>query len=264
MTDDAPGPATSAESRLPGSFAGSGPSSIARGSRGVLARTGRGLLAIWLPGVYAWGATVAMPAFSVEASTISRVAAAVALVALLLGPLLALHRRRLGRGVGVVVFSGACAGVWTTWGGSVPLDRLDPLRGGLGFLAFCLYGLGWGSFPERFAEAGDGPEDAAPLEPRAALSGALGLGFAVLVVGALSLPLLAFRIDRPATALLGHALGVAGAIAVLDVGTRVLLIGQADGVRPTGASRRTWLLAAWIGLGAALWAYRALGLGGGP
>ena len=72
-----------------------------------------------------------------------------------------------------------------------------------------------------------------------------------LLAAALALPLLAWRIERPGVALLGHAVALAGAVALLGIGSRVLLA-------PKGPARasppRLWFgaLLLWLALGALL------------
>ena len=89
------------------------------------------------------------------------------------------------------------------------------------------------------------------LEVWGPLPRAVTLGFSGLLAAAMALPLLAWRIERPGVALLGHAVALAGAVALLGIGSRVLLA-------PKGPARATpprlWLgvLVLWLVLGVLL------------
>jgi hypothetical protein len=90
------------------------------------------------------------------------------------------------------------------------------------------------------------------LSPRARLPRGVSIGFTGLLAVALALPMLAWRVQRPGVALLAQAVALAGAVALLGIGSRVLLA-------PKGPARvnapRLWigLLIAWLSLGALLW-----------
>ena len=78
------------------------------------------------------------------------------------------------------------------------------------------------------------------------------LGFAGLLAVALAVPLLAWRVERPGVALLAHAVALAGSVALLGVGSRVLLGSKG----PSRANApRLWLslLFLWGLLGAIVW-----------
>jgi hypothetical protein len=211
-----------------------------------------GVATILLPGIYAWGATVAWPAFAVAGSSpVARLAAGVAAVLLFSGPLIARRHLRSGRALGVLGFVGASAAAWGALDAAIRPPQLDPVRGALGALAWGLFALGWGTFPGRTRLPEEDPHAvlSGRLPPRARQPKAVSLGFAGLVATALALPLLAWRVERPGVALLAHAVALAGAVAVLGIGSRVLLA-------PKGPARarspRLWLglLCVWLLLGA--------------
>lgn len=215
----------------------------------------RGLLTVLLPGTYAWGATVAWPAFAVpSASPLARLAASLAAIALLTGTWLARRRLRLGRAVGVLGFAGFSAATWGALDVGLREPHLDPVRAALGAFGWGLFALGWGSFPGRTRLPEDDPHAlvAARLPPRARLSRWLSLGFAGLLVAALALPVLAWRVERAGVALLAHAVALAGSVALLSVGSRALLAPKAAG---RVAPPRLWLvlLVSWLLLGALGW-----------
>lgn len=222
----------------------------------------RSLLAIWLPGLYAWGATVGVPAFARGTPQLARATAGLALIALLAGPPLARFHPSVGRGVGMIAFSLLCAGAWSLLGGSLSAGQLDPLRASLGCVGFGLFALGWGHAPGSTAATATDVETQ-QLEPYQRPPRGARLAFAVLCLGASSLPALAFRIQSPGVALLGHALALAGAIAVVVVGTAQLGLPTPDLRPPRRARPYRWLLAGWLVLGAAL-GTRELFWAGGP
>jgi len=217
-------------------------------------RETRALGAVLLPGLYAWGATVAWPVFSHRAASLpARGGAVAALLALFSGLALARSHPVAGRATGVLGCLGCSAVVWGALGNALQGSELDPVRAALGALAWGLFALGWGGFPARPPPVEE-LELGAPgrLQPRGRLPLSVRLGFVVLVSFAVSLPLLAWRVERPGVALLAHATALAGSVGVLNVGTRILL------ARPNSAHRsapRLWLslCVAWFLLGALLW-----------
>lgn len=217
-------------------------------------RETRALAAVLLPGLYAWGATVAWPAFSRGSASIpARAGALVALLALIVGLVLARARPTLGRAVGVLGFLGSSAIAWGALGSGLRGTDLDPVRAALGALAWGLFALGWGGFPER-ARPFDDLELAVPgrLAPRARLPLGMRIGFVALVSSALALPLLAWHVERPGVALLAHALGLVGSVSLLTVGTRILIARPSPEQPP---APRLWLTLCvlWFALGALLW-----------
>jgi hypothetical protein len=210
-----------------------------------------GLATILLPGIYAWGATVAWPSFAVAGSSpVARVAAVVAAVLLFTGPLLARRHLRSGRALGVLGFVGASAAAWGALDAAIRPPQLDTVRAALGALAWGLFALGWGTFPGRTRLPEEDPHAVLTgrLPPRARLPRGISWGFGALLAVALGLPLLAWRVERPGVALLAHAVALAGSVAVLGVGSRVLLA-------PKGPARakapRLWIgaLCVWLLLG---------------
>lgn len=215
----------------------------------------RSLATILLPGAYAWGATVAWPAFAVTSpSPVARLAAGLAAIALLSGAWLARRHLRLGRAIGVLGFAGFSAAAWGALDTGLQAPALDPVRGALGACGWGLFALGWGTFPGRTRLPEDDPHAlvASRLPPRARLPLWINIGFAGLLAGALALPLLAWRVERDGVALLAHAVALAGSVALLSVGSRALLAPKATG--RVGAPR-SWLvlLFFWLLAGALGW-----------
>lgn len=176
-----------------------------------------------LPGMYAWLTTVAYPATYRGAPVPARVTALAALVALVAGPIIALERPRPGRAVGVIAFVGLCVATWLQLGRFISVQRIEPVRAGLGAVGWALFAFGWGalrrmdSIPEEDPHAILGE----PLPPRGTLPrGAI----AILVVGLLSslAPLYsAWSVVRPQHALLAQAAALACALGLIGASATI-------------------------------------------
>lgn len=213
-----------------------------------------------LPGVYAWATTVALPAWT-AGSAVARVGALGALGLLVLGALAARRNLLLGRAVGVLGFVGLSAGTWGALGPTLALANLDLVRAALGAIAWGLFALGWGSLrsPKRVPELDPRALHGEPLAPKTRLSRETGVVFGTCVGAGLLLPLLAWRVRDNGLALLAHAAALAGAIAVINVGSRLVLArydgqdGRASGTRPLPPRLFVALCLAWLALGALVW-----------
>jgi hypothetical protein len=178
-----------------------------------------------LPGLYAWLSTVAAPVAVRGSPTLARVCAALALIALVVGPLLALERARLGRAVGVYVFVGLSLATWLTADTLIGVERLEPIRAGFGAVGWALFALGWGTVrtvghvPEQDPHAIAG----APLPTRGQLPRATLIVFSIGLIGAAFPLLLAWRVVRPGHALLAHAAAIACAVAVVTSAAKLAL-----------------------------------------
>ena len=207
------------------------------------------LIRTLLPGLYAWVSTVAYPTTYRSAPTTTRILAFGALLALVVGPLLVTTGRvRLGRALGLFGFLGLSVVTWLLLGDLISVSRVEPVRASLGALGWALFALGWG----QVREVGQVPEEdprvihGAPLEPRGQLSPGAQVALALGLVGA-AIPLfLAWRVTRPAAALLAHSAAVAAALGMLLVSGRVAL-DQAR-YRPRTASARLSAAAPALGV----------------
>jgi len=210
-----------------------------------------------LPGGYAWLTTVALPAAQRGVPGSARAAAFVALLALVSGPLVALSRPRLGRSIGVLLSVALCTLTWALLGPAIGIERLEPIRALLGTVGWILFALGWGSvretgsIPEEDPNALIGP----PLPvrkrlPRGSMA-ILGIGMA----GSLPALYFAWRVTRPDHALLGHAVAVIAAIALVASGAKIAV--DRAGYRPpsspaervNAAARPLGALGLLLGLG---------------
>jgi hypothetical protein len=238
------------------------PARFARPSSDVLAAADDvvSLRTVLLPGIYAWATTVALPAWS-SGVGVARVGAFAALALLLLGPAVARKNLALGRAIGVIGFVGLSAGTWGALGSALALANLDLVRAALGAIAWGLFAMGWGSLrrPERIPEHDPRALLGEPLPPKMRLSRRAGVLFGVCLGGGLLLPLLAWRVRENGVALLAHACSLAAAIAVINVGSR-LVLGRYEGGDARPPAARTSpprlfiaLCAAWLALGAGVW-----------
>jgi len=122
--------------------------------------------------VAAWVITVAPLSASVKASPVERVLAALALLMGVCAPVLARHRPRLARHLGITGFVGLFAVLCVLSSLSGSLAKLDGYRSALGAVAWGLYALSWShpwSVPDaQLAQAL--PRVSGALEPRRRLS----------------------------------------------------------------------------------------------
>jgi hypothetical protein len=130
-----------------------------------------GATEVLAPGLYAWGITVAAPAVARSSGAGARIAAFVALVALVTGPVVALDHPRLGRAVGIWTALAASVATWVQCPSALAPGTLDAWQGALGALGWGVFALGWGAAERRVEPAedlGDPSEALAgpPLEPR--------------------------------------------------------------------------------------------------
>jgi hypothetical protein len=210
-----------------------------------------------LPGLYAWVTTVALPSVQPAASTLARVTAFWALVALVAAPLFVNERPRIGRALGVYAFVGLSLLTWILLGAALLQNRGDPLLSALGAVAFTFYALGWGSLRRRGLVPEDGPNviPGAPLRPRSRPPAIVPVAFGLIIASALLPTFLAFRVVDAERGLFAHAVAVLTAILTITAGSRAALaLGQrrslpAPADRLNAAAVPLALLALAFGLG---------------
>jgi len=175
-----------------------------------------------LPGVYAWFSTVAYPAFATS-SGLARTFAVLSACALLAGAWFLRSRPVVGRAFGVYAFIGFALATWVSVGSGLQLLGASPVRPAVGALGWLLFAFGWGylrqrgNVPEQDPRAIPGP----PLVPRAELSPLTSLVFALSLLGSLGILALAWRVERPAQALLAHAVAAAAVVWLMSASARV-------------------------------------------
>ena len=101
-----------------------------------------------VPGLYAWGVTVAWPASQRFTAPAARGLALAALVALGAGSLLAAPSPQAGRLVGVWGFLGCSFAAWVLMAPALAPGQLDPLFGMLGSIGWIFFAIAWGSASE--------------------------------------------------------------------------------------------------------------------
>ncbi|HTQ04000.1 MAG TPA: hypothetical protein VMI54_09090 [Polyangiaceae bacterium] len=209
---------------------------------------------VLFPGAYAWLLTVGLPVLARGVRAGPRLAALLALAALVVSLLLVERRPDLGRGLGIFGFVGCSVLTWALLGADSSPVHLDRIRTALGTLGWVLYAFGWG----RVESPARAPAELAPGAPLVARSRlhALGLpivGFAVLA--ALVFEALAFRVDRAEHAVLAHATATACALLVLSAGSRLALAQggkhelSSGGTRLNAVALRGAVLAVLVGVG---------------
>jgi hypothetical protein len=219
---------------------------------------------ILLPGLYAWVATVVVPAFARESSGVARLTAVLALAVLVTGPFLASIHPRVGRGVGVFGFAGLALITWALCPLAVAIDRIDPIEACLGGVGWMLFAFGWGAV----RDVGTIPEDdphvvsGTPLRARDTLPTGALLVFVASLLGAGAPLAMAWRVARPQHALLAHAVAVLCAVAMVTVGIEVAVarterrVERAPGQRMRTAARPLTVLVILVAAGVIWWLLR--------
>jgi len=174
------------------------------------------LFDLLVPGLYAWGATVAWPVSHRFASLASRICALVAVVALVAGALLRASSPALARIIGIWIFLAACVAAWALVGSPIAPSHLDPVQGLLGAVGWALFAIGWAGQKK----VPPGPVELAPVAtrpavPRKRLSRRSVFVLAAVAVAAAVPMALAWWVESVERALLAHAVSLAAAIALV-------------------------------------------------
>jgi hypothetical protein len=180
-------------------------------------------LNVLVAGVYAWIATVLLPAFSQPAPVVARACALAALFALLIGVFLLVRAPVWGRLVTLIGFVGLSAVTWAALGDALDIERMEPVRAALGGIGWMLFAFGWGAVrrPGAVPERDPHVIASAPLTPRARLGWQSTVAFVIAFGLSLAVWLLAFRVAHEERALLAHAAALACAVALVSAGVRV-------------------------------------------
>jgi hypothetical protein len=176
--------------------------------------TSAGIFDLLAPGLYAWGMTVAWPAAQRLAPFPSRVLAGAALASLVICAVLTRFWPVGARIAGVWLFVGTSLGSWIILARSIAPTHLDPVHGMLGAVGWAAFAIVWGG--QRSAPEISEVPTRAMAWPAARRRTALIMS--VVAVGA-ALPMaLAWWIQNTERALLGHAVSLAAAIALVAFG----------------------------------------------
>ncbi len=214
-----------------------------------------------VPGLYAWGVTVAPVAWSRGASLVSKIAALAALTALAAG-VAAERRWSRARILALWSFVLCCALAWSAAPGALAPLRIDVPRGAAGMLGWALFALA-SAAPALQALRADGHVllDEPELAPRRGLRRGDALYVAGSTVAAVLLQLSGWRVTSPERALLVRLVALAGGLALIGAAVDVALARHAP--RVTRSSQRrlrrgltTFVLLAILGLTGALFVVR--------
>ena len=191
-------------------------------------------LPMLLAGLLAWSITVAPAAFGHGSGLRSTALGVFDLLAAVLGPALVAARPRLGRHVGITAFVALATLAWLSSSLAIHPQRLDPIRGVFGALAWGVFALSWS---ERWVKSPPPPTDAeaAALQPRTTLPrlavpiASAGVAAALVVIA------LAWRLTDPDRALVAHAVAVGAAVGVISAAATVA---TSRGRRRSSSARR--------------------------
>lgn len=211
------------------------------------------MISVVLTGTYSWALTVLPPVAEAGPLSPTGVCAGLAIVSLLASPLLPPGRWALVASLDV--FVGACLLAWFFSMNSA-VEPPFAVFGSFGWLAYTL-ALGSLSTPPRAAEP---PASGPVLEPRtkpsrlSAVALAVCVGLSFLLMGA------AWKVERPAVAVLAQVFALTAVLVLLRSGAHLSTYLQVRGTKLSTAPRVRagvwWLLIlALLGVGGALWAW---------
>lgn len=180
---------------------------------------------VLLPGIYAWATTVLLPALAPGTSAAARGLAFCTLIALVAGALVLRRYPRVGWGLGVHGFVGCSILTWALLRQAGVVLGNQTLPATFGAVSWALYAFGWGelSARRRVPEADPFVLPGPPLQPRSRWSRSAEFIVLVGVAGSAGLLVLAFRVDRPAQAVMAQALWLLVSLSLIAAATRVAL-----------------------------------------
>ncbi len=223
--------------------------------RGVLRLGDPTTLPMLLAGLLAWSITVAPAAFGHGSGLRSTALGVLDLLAGVLGPALVAARPRLGRHVGISAFVALATLAWLSSSLAIHPQRLDPIRGVFGALAWGVFALSWS---ERWAKSPPVPTDAdaAALQPRTTLPRLAVPIASAGVAAAIVLIALAWRLVDPDRALVAQAVAVGAAVGVVSAAATVATSRgrrrSSSGRRFTSAAVRNLVLFAVVAVAGAI------------
>jgi hypothetical protein len=215
-----------------------------------------------VPGVYAWGVTVAPAAWAHGSSVVAKVASILGLLALAGG---VVGERRWGGTARVASLWGfvlACALAWSATPAAFAPLRIDAPRGIAGMIGWGLFALASAAPALQGRREEERITDEQPLRPRKGLArgDALYLAFGALAAGLLQL--LGWHVATPERALLVRFVGLAAGLGIIGAATEVALARHRKRAAPPTMRRlrrAMYLLVALgiLGMTGLLFAFRA-------
>jgi hypothetical protein len=217
-------------------------------NRDVLhALAGGSAVQILVPGLYAWITTVVPPAWSRGGMPVSRVAAAAAFVALVVGWWVARRGDQKARVTSLWGFVLSSAVCWSAVPRALGPAHIDDLRGITGTFAWALFAFAWAA-PAFDAMAGDTRvADDDPLTPRKRLPGSGVYILAVAALAAAVLQLIGWAVPSPERAMLVRLASLVSGLLIIEASVEVVLSRQGRAVGLGGRDRlkgSRWALAA--------------------
>jgi hypothetical protein len=204
-----------------------------------------------VPGFYAWGVTVAPPAWARGSSPVARVAAIAALLMLAAGVVGEPRWGGRARFLSLWGFVLASAVVWSAAPAALSPLRMDAPRGLAGMLGWALFAFASAAPALRTAlgEAGKEPAEDAPLVPHQRLARGDGAYVAGGSLAAALLQGIGWRVVSVERSLLVRFIALAAGLAVMGAATEIALVRHSPRAVPSRSRRLRRALVALVALG---------------
>ena len=201
-----------------------------------------------VPGVYAWGVTVAPGACARGAPTLARAGAVAALVALAVGVFGERRWANRTRAASLWGFVAACAVSWSAAPAGLGPLRMDASRGIAGVLGWALFAFVSAAPAVKTGESEDRGPEAPALGPfrRSTRADAAYVAGGALLAGVLQS--VGWRIAGVERSLLGRFVALAAGLAVIGTSTQIALERHAPRSFPSNARRLRRALVALLSL----------------
>jgi hypothetical protein len=216
-----------------------------------------------VPGVFAWGVTVAPAAWSRGASLVSKAAAVAALLALAVGVLVDRSRGGLGKTLSLWGFVLASALAWSAAPASLGPLHVDAPRGIAGMIGWALFALASAApaLGRSHPQVDTLDVDDAPLAPRRGLARGDAAYIALGGIMAAALQAVGWRVATAERAVLVRFVALAAGLAIVGASVDIALLRHAPR-RPRPPTRRlrgamtTMAVLALLGVAGVLFAYK--------
>jgi hypothetical protein len=176
-----------------------------------------------VPGLYAWGITVAPAAWARGSSAVSKVASIVAVLALAAGVAAGAKASVQARVAALWTFVLACALAWSAAPAAMAPVRVDALRGVAGMTGWALFALASAAPALQGRREQERVEAGAVLPPRRTVARGDAAYVAVGVALAFMVQLFGWGVATPERAMLVRITGIAAGIAIVGSATDIAL-----------------------------------------